>query len=136
MKKGHWKVYVCRYAERFECECDFVICQDCYNKNNNTRSRQHNTSNASKLHNMFNPLLNEQTGEVWCVGNQVEYHKLQYLKLSDSAQIWIPSWQNKKRTKLQKQKKTKNEENTFPPVNTAKVVSKIFKLTVSNRKIL
>ncbi len=69
MKKGHWKVYVCRYAERFECECDFVICQDCYNKNNNTRSRQHNTTNAQKLHNMFNPLLNEQTGEAQCVGN-------------------------------------------------------------------
>ncbi len=91
MKKGHWKVYVCRYAEQFECECDFVICQDCYNKNNNTRSRRYNTTNAQKLHNMFNPLLNEQTGEARCVGNQVEYHKLQYLKMSDSAHIWIPS---------------------------------------------
>ena len=69
MKKGHWKVYVCRYAERFERECHFVICQDCYNKNNNTRSRWHKTTNAQKLHNMFNPLLNEETGEARCVGN-------------------------------------------------------------------
>ncbi len=87
MKIGHRKVYVCRYAEWFECECDFVICQDCYNKNNNTRSRQHDTANAQKLHNMFNPLLNEQTGEAQCVGNQVEDHKLQYLKMSDSDLI-------------------------------------------------
>ncbi len=91
MKKGHWKVYVWRYAEQFKCECDFVICQDCYNKNNNTRSRRNNTTNAQKLHNMFNPLLNEQNGEVQYVGNQVECHKLQYLKMSDSAHIWISS---------------------------------------------
>ncbi len=114
MKKGHWKVYVCRYAEQFECECDFVICQDCYNKNNNTRSRRHNTTNAQKLHDMFNPLLNEQTGEARCVGNRVEYHKLQYLKMSDSAHIWIPSWRNKKRAELQKQNKRKNDEITIP----------------------
>ncbi len=114
MKKGHWKVYVCRYAERFECECDFLICQYCYNKNNNTRSRRHNTTNAQKLQDMFNPLLNEQTGEARCVGNRVEYHKLQYLKMSDSAHIWIPSWRNKKREELKKQKKGKKDEIIFP----------------------
>jgi len=114
MKKGHWKVYVCRYAERFECECDFVICQDCYNKNNNTRSRRHNTTNAQKLHDMFNPLLNEQTGEARCVGNRVEYHKLQFLKMSNSAHIWIPSWRKKKREELKKQKKSKKNEIIFP----------------------
>ncbi len=120
-KKGQWKVYFCRYAERFECKCDFVICQDCYNKNNNTRSRQNNTANAQKLHNMFNPLLNEQTVQARCVGNQVEYHKLQYLKMSDSAYIWIPSWRNKKRAELQKQKKVKLTK-LLSPVNAAKVV--------------
>ncbi len=114
MKKGNWKVYVCRYAERFECACDFVICQDCYNKSNNTRSRRHNTANAQKLNDMFNPLLNEHTGEVRCVGNQVEYHKLQYLKMSDSAHIWVPSWRNKNQRELEKQKKGKNDEITFP----------------------
>ncbi len=114
MKKGNWKVWVCKYAERFECACDFVICQDCYNKNNNTRSRRHNTANAHKLQDMFNPLLNEHTGEARCVGNQVEYHKLQYLKMSDSAHIWVPSWRNKKLRELEKQKKGKNDEITFP----------------------
>ncbi len=44
-----WKMCVCRYAEKNQCECDFVIYQDCYNKNNNTRSRQHNTANAQRL---------------------------------------------------------------------------------------
>ncbi len=52
---------------------------------------------------MFNPLLNERTGEAQCVGNRIEYHKLQYLKMSDSAHIWIPSWQNKKQKELQNQ---------------------------------
>ena len=51
---------------------------------------------------MFNPLLNEQTGETQCVDNQVEYHKLQYLKMSDSAHIWIPLWHNKKWAQKQK----------------------------------
>ncbi len=63
-------------------------------RKNNTRSRQHNTANAQRLQDMFYPLLNKQTGEAWCVGNEVEYHKLQYLKMSDSAHIWIPSWKN------------------------------------------
>ncbi len=53
--------------------------------------------------------------EVQCVGNQVEYHNLQYLKVPDSAHIWIPSWQHKK-TKL------------LFPVNAAKVASKKLKL--------
>ncbi len=62
MKKRNWKVYVCRYAEQFECEYDFVIRQDCYNKNINSRSWCNNNVNAQKQHNMFNPLLNEHTG--------------------------------------------------------------------------
>ncbi len=33
MARGHWKVYVCRYAEWYQCACDFVICENCYNKN-------------------------------------------------------------------------------------------------------
>ncbi len=69
MKKGNWKVYVCRYAEWYQCECDFVVCQDCYNKNNSTRSRQHNTVIAQKLQDMFYQLLNKQTREAHCVGN-------------------------------------------------------------------
>ncbi len=52
---------------------------------------------SQKLQKMFYPLLNEQTGEAQCVGNQVEYHKLQYFKISVSAHILIPSWQNKRR---------------------------------------
>ncbi len=60
---------MCRYAELFECECDFVTFQDCYNKNNNARSRQHNTANAQKLQDMVYLLLNKQTGEAQCVGN-------------------------------------------------------------------
>ncbi len=69
MKKGNWKVYVCRYAEQFQCECDFVMCHNCYNQNNNTRTRQNNTANAQMIQDMFNPLLNKQTGEVGCVVN-------------------------------------------------------------------
>ncbi len=108
-------MYVCRYAEQFECGCDFVICQDCYNKNNNTRSRQHNTANTQNLNNnMFNPLLNEQTGEVRCVGNRVEYHKLQYLKMSDSAHIWIPSRQIFFGQNCKRKKKRKNYKIIFP----------------------
>ncbi len=53
---------------------------------------------------MFYPLLNKQTGEAQCVENQVEYHKLQYLKMSDSAHILILSWQNKKWREMQNQK--------------------------------
>ncbi len=83
---------------------------------------------------MFNPLLNEQTVQARCVGNQVEYHKLQYLNMSDSAHIWIPSWQNKKWTELQKKKNLKMTKLLFP-VNAAKVVSKNLKLRVLDRKI-
>ncbi len=71
MRKGNWKVYVCRYAEQYQCECDFIVCQDCNNKNNSTRSRQYNTDNAPMLQDMFYPLLNKWTGEALCVGNQV-----------------------------------------------------------------
>ena len=63
---------------------------------------------------MFYPSLNEHTGEARCVENQVEYHKLQYLKMSDSAHIWIPSWRNKKQRELEKQKKGKKDKITFP----------------------
>ncbi len=83
---------------------------------------------------MFNPLLNEQTGEAQCVGNRLEYHKLQYLKMSDSSHIWIPLWRNKQQTELQKQKNVKRM-NLLSPVNAVKVVSKNLKLTVSNKKI-
>ncbi len=51
---------------------------------------------TQKLNDMFTPLLHENTGEMQCVKNPLEYHKLQYLKISDSAHIWIPSWWNKK----------------------------------------
>ncbi len=80
---------MCRYAEWFQCECDYVVSQDCYNRNNSTRSRHHNTANAQRLQDMFYPKLSKQTSEAWCVGNQIEYHKLQYLKMSDSAHSWI-----------------------------------------------
>lgn len=114
MKRHKWKVYVCRYAERYQCACDFVICENCYNKTNNKKSRRSNSVNAQKLHDMFNPPLNEQTGEGRCVENPVEYHKLQYLKMSDSAHAWIPSWRVKKRTELTKQQSGNNEVITFP----------------------
>ncbi len=83
---------------------------------------------------MFNPLLNEQTDEAQYVGNQVEYHKLQYLKVSDSAHIWNPLWRNKKWTELQKQKKVKMTK-SLSAVNAAKVFSKNLKMMVWNRKI-
>ena len=114
MKRHNWKVYACRYAERYQCACDFVICENCYNKTNNTKSQQSNSVNAQKLHDMFNPPLNEHTGEGRCVENPIEYHKLQYLKMSDSAHIWIPSWRTRKRSELKKQQNRKNEEITFP----------------------
>lgn len=63
---------------------------------------------------MFNPLINEHTGEARCVENPIEYHKLQYLNMSDSAHIWIPSWRSKKRKELQNQKKGAREEIYFP----------------------
>ncbi len=50
-------------------------------------SRQNNKANVQKQHNMFNPSLNEHTGEAQCIENPLEYHKLQYLKMSDSAHI-------------------------------------------------
>ncbi len=62
---------VCRYAEWYQCACDFVIYQDFYNMNKNTRSWHNNNVNAHKGHHMFSPLLNEHTGEVWHVENSI-----------------------------------------------------------------
>ncbi len=63
---------------------------------------------------MFYPSLNKHTGEAQCVENPVEYHKLQYLNMSDSAHIWTPSWQSKKQKELQNKKKGVNKEIYFP----------------------
>ncbi len=52
-------------------------------------------------------ILNEQTGEAWCVGNCIEYHKLQYIKMSDSAHIFgfhHGKIKNKQNAKLKKVK--------------------------------
>ncbi len=105
MAKGHWTVNVCRYAEQYQCARDFVICKNCYNKHNSTRSRRNNNVKAQRLQDMFSPLLNKHTGEARCVENPLEYHKLQYLNMTDSAHIWIPSWQNKKQNKKKESKK-------------------------------
>ncbi len=94
LKRGKWKVDMCRYAERYQCACEFVGCQD-YNNKNNTRSRQLNTVIAQRLQNMFNQLLKEHTFEVQCVVNPLVYHKLEYLNMSNFAHIWISSWKNK-----------------------------------------
>ncbi len=72
---------------------------------------------------MFSPLINQHTGEVLCVKNQLEYHKLQYLNMSDSAHIWIPLWQSKKWKELQNQKKESKKKFIFL-VNVAKAVKK------------
>ncbi len=72
-----------------------------------------NTVNAQKLQDMFYPLLNKYTGKAQCVENSVEYHNLQYLKMSDSAHIWIPSWWYKK-LKQFLNKKGKNDKIAFP----------------------
>ncbi len=114
MARGHWRMYVCRYAEWYQCACDFVICENCYNKHNSTRSRQNNNVNAQRLQDMFNLLFYKHTGEARCVENPLEYHKLQYLNISDSAHIWIPSWHNKKWKELQNQKKRGKGEIYFP----------------------
>ncbi len=58
---------------------------------------------------MFSPSFNENTGEAQCVENPLEDHKLQYLNMSDSAHIWIPSWQSKKWKELQTRKGVKQE---------------------------
>ncbi len=102
MTKKNWKVYTCRYAERYQCVYDYVICEHCYNNNNQGRSWQSNSINAQKLNDMINPFFNEHTGEAWCVDNPVEYHKVQYLNMSDSAHIWIPSWRRKKRSQCRR----------------------------------
>ncbi len=49
---------------------------------------------AQKEQDVFTPLLNENTGEAQSVESPLEYHKLQYHKMSDSTHIWIPSWQS------------------------------------------
>ncbi len=102
-----------RYKERYHCACDFVICEKCYTKHNSTRSSQNNNVNAQRLKDMFYQLLNKLTGEARCVENPLEYHKLQYLNMSDSAHIWIPSWQSKKWKELQNQKKGIKKEIMF-----------------------
>ncbi len=79
MARGHWKVYVCGYAEWYQCACDFVIYENCYNKNTSKKSRQNNNVNAQRLNDMFYPSLSKHTGEVCCVENPLECHKLQYL---------------------------------------------------------
>ncbi len=91
MARVHWKVYMCRFAEWYQCACDFVICENYYNKYISTRSRCNNNTNPQKLNDMFNTSLNKHTGEVQCVENLLECHKFQYLKMYDSAHIRIPS---------------------------------------------
>ncbi len=49
--------------------------------------------------------------------------------MSDTAHIWIPSWQNKKQKELQ------NQIKLFSPVNAAKDVSKNLKLRELDDKI-
>ncbi len=88
-------------AERYNCTCDYVICETCCNKHDKTRLQHSTNINTQKQHDMFNPTLNEHTGEAQCVENPVEYHKIQYLNMSDFAHIWIPSWRRKKRNELQ-----------------------------------
>ncbi len=53
---------------------------------------------------MFYPSLNKHTGEAQWVESPIGYLKLQYLKMSYYAHIWIPSWQ--KRKELQNQKRS------------------------------
>ncbi len=43
--------------------------------------------NEQRLQDMFYPLFNKHIGEARCVENPLEYHKLQYLNMSDSAHI-------------------------------------------------
>ncbi len=113
MARGKWKVYVCRHAEQYQRAYDFITCQDYCNKNNKSRSQHNNNVNAQTQHSMFSPLLNEHTGKVQCVENDIEYHKLQYLKMSDSTHIWIPSWQNKNQKEIQNPNKGKSKEICF-----------------------
>ena len=63
---------------------------------------------------MFNPLYNEHTSEARCEENPVEYHKIQYLKMSDSAHLWTPSWREKRKIEMQKKTAGKDESITFP----------------------
>ncbi len=114
MARGHWKVYVCRYIEQYQCACNFVICENYYNKTISTRSRHNINANTQKLNDMFNPSLNKHTSESQCVENPLEYLKLQYVKMSDSAPIWIPLRQKKKWKQLQNQRKGVKGEIDFP----------------------
>ncbi len=72
---------------------------------------------------MFTPLFNGHTNEARCVESPLENHKLQFLTVSDSAHIWIPSWQSKKWKELQNQKKESKKEFIFL-VTVAKVAKK------------
>ncbi len=101
---------MCQYTERYNCASDYVICETCYNKNNQARSQRSANINEQKLYDMFYPLLNEHTGEARCVEDPEEYHKIQYLNMPDSEYIWS----GKKRNELQKQTSRKNERITFP----------------------
>ncbi len=62
---------------------------------------------------MFPPLFKEHTGEIQCVENSLEYHELQHLNMSDSAHIWIPSWQSKKRKNCRTRKKESKKKFIF-----------------------
>ncbi len=77
MARGHWKVYVCRYTEQYQFARVFAICENHSNKNNSKKLRRNNNMNAQKQQDMFNPSLNEHTGEVQCVESPLEYHILQ-----------------------------------------------------------
>ncbi len=96
---------MCRHAGRYQYAYDFVICENCYNKNTSKKSKENNNSNAQKQQDMFTPLINEHTGEAWCVENPLEYHTLQYLKMLDFAHIWTPSWQCKNTARIVEPKK-------------------------------
>ncbi len=72
---------------------------------------------------MFTPLFNGHTNEARCVESPLEYHKLQFLNVSNSAHIWIPSWQTKIWKELQNQTRSKRSYPFFLMI-VAKVVKK------------
>ena len=106
MTKHNWSVYVCRYAKRYHCSCDFVICNDCYDKRKISKSRRHTVVNKKKQYDMFNPFFDEHNEDGRCVNNPVEYHKNPNLIESRSAHIWTSSWGS--------QKQNQNSELIFP----------------------
>ncbi len=66
MARGIWKVYVCRYSKQYQCACDIVMCENCYNKNNNTMSQHVNSVICSKQHDMLNTLFNDNSDKAHC----------------------------------------------------------------------